>query len=101
LFDTTCPLLEKYNATVKVGQNPYYNAVLKIFAGPHKFKIVFLTSTPLDGHGRRRLAPLVEEIILSLYDPKVILQELISAVSEDAQKNNSGYLFKSFTSLDS
>ena len=87
LFDAMWPLLDKYDTTVEVGRDIDHNAVLKIFLDPDLSKSVFLTYIPLAEEGRRPLLfPVHEELVSYLYEPNVILQNLILAVSEDAQK---------------
>jgi len=87
LFDAMWPLLDKFDTTVEVGRDIDHNAVLKISL-VHLSKSVFLTYIPLVGEGRRpSLFPVHEELVSYLYEPNVILQNLILAVSEGAQKN--------------
>jgi hypothetical protein len=87
LFDAMWPLLDKYDTTVEVGRDIDHNAVLKIALEPDLSKSVFLTYIPLAEEGRRPLLfPVHEELVSYLYEPNVILQNLILAVSEDAQK---------------
>jgi len=88
LFNATWPLLDKYDATVEVGVDVDHNAVLKISSEACISKFVFLIYAPLAGEGRRPSAfPVNEELVPYLYEPKVILQNLILAVSEAAKKN--------------
>jgi hypothetical protein len=88
LFDAMWPLLDKYDTTVEVGRDIDHNAVLKISLEPDLSKSVFLIHIPLAGEGRRpSLYPVHEELVSYLYEPNVILQNLILAVSEGAQKN--------------
>ena len=88
LFDAMWPLLDKYDTTVEVGRDIDHNAVLKIFLDPDLSKSVFLKYISLAGEGRRpSLFPLHEELVSYLYEPNVILQNLILAVSEGAKKN--------------
>ena len=87
LFDAMWPLLDKFDTTVEVGRDIDHNAVLKISL-VYLSKSVFLTYIPLAGEGRRpSLFPVHEELVSYLYEPNVILQNLILAVSEGAQKN--------------
>ena len=86
LFNAIWPLLDKYNATVEVGRDLGHNAILKISPTSHVSKSVLLKS--IDGKRDRPLAfPVGKELVPYLYEPKVILQNLILAVSEGAQKN--------------
>jgi hypothetical protein len=78
----------KYDVTVEVGVDVDHNAFLKISLEACISKFVFLIYMPLAGEGRRASAfPVNEELIPYLYERKVILQNLILAVSEAAKKN--------------
>jgi len=87
-FDATLPLLVKYNnVNVDVGRNVEGNALITIYpGGPDEDKVVFIAYTPLDEVGQITSGS-VEELLSYLYEPKVILHNLILAVSEAAQKN--------------
>jgi hypothetical protein len=65
-----------------------HNAILKISSEACNTKSVFLIYALLAGNGRRPSAfPVNEELVPYPYEPKVILQNLILAVSEAAKKN--------------
>jgi hypothetical protein len=65
-----------------------HNDILKISSEACNTKFVFLIYALLAGNGRRPSAfPVNEELVPYPYKPKVILQNLILAVSEVAKKN--------------
>jgi hypothetical protein len=72
---------------VEVGRNVEGNAIITIYpGGPDEDKVVFIAYAPLDEVGQITSGS-VEELLSYLYEPKVILRNLILAVSEAAQKN--------------
>jgi hypothetical protein len=88
LFDATLPLLVKYdNANVEVGRNVEGNAIITIYpGGPEEDPVVFFAYFPLD-HVKQARPVSIGDVLTYLYKPKIILENIILAISKGANKN--------------
>jgi hypothetical protein len=88
LFDATLPLLVKYdNANVEVGRNVEGNALITIYpGGPEENPVVFFAYCPLDDVKQARPVS-IGDVLSYLYKPKIILENIILAISKGANKN--------------